>query len=88
MGEVYQLFSAARWVAAWEALGGYILVGEGRWGEDGKREVGIAGMMPQLDRRPQPERNRIKVLRRQVGRSAARMEVIDFLARRATTRGE
>ena len=87
MGEVCQLFSAGRWVDQWEASGGYILLGEGRWGEGGTRAVGIAEMMPQLDRRPWPERNRIDVLRKQVIQPEARLQVIDLLARRATTRG-
>lgn len=87
MGEVCQLFNAGRWVDQWEALGGYILLGEGRWGEGGTRAVGIAEMIPQLDRRPQPERERIMALRRQVSRSDARLEVIEYLGRRLATRG-
>lgn len=87
MGEVHQLFNAGRWVDQWEALGGYILFGHGRWGDDGERVPGIAEMMPQLDRRARDERNRIGVLRKQVSQSEARLQVIDFLARRATTRG-
>ena len=87
MGEVCQLFSAGRWVAAWEGLGGYVLVGEGRWGEGGTRAVGIAEMMPQLERRPQPERSRIDVLRKQVSQPEARLQVLDYLARRASTSG-
>jgi hypothetical protein len=78
---VAQLFRADRWVAGWGNLGGYILVGEGRWGEGGTRAVGIAEMMPQ------PERCRIGVLRKQVSQPEARLQVFDFLARRATTRG-
>lgn len=87
MGEVHQLFSAGRWVDQWEALGGYILLGEGCWGEGGTRAVGIAEMMPQLDRRPWPERNRIDALRKQMGQTEARIQVFDLLARREATRG-
>jgi hypothetical protein len=38
-------------------------------------------------KRPQHDRNRIDVLRKQVSRPEARIQVMDFLARRATTRG-
>ena len=87
MGEVCQLFSAARWIDRWEALRGYILVGEGPFGAAGERVPAMCEMIPQLEHRPPHERNRIDVLRKQVNRSEARLQVIDFLARRATTRG-
>jgi hypothetical protein len=87
VGEVHQLFSARRWVAAWEELRGHILTGEGPWGADGTCILGMAEIMPQSDRRPRPERNRIEVLRCQVSRPDARFQVLDFLARRATTSG-
>jgi hypothetical protein len=74
-------------VSDWEGLGGHILMGEGGWGEGGTRAVDIAEIMPQFTRRPRDERVRIDVLRRQVSRPSARLEVIDFLARRATTSG-
>lgn len=88
MGEVHQLFSASRWVSAWEGLGGHVLMGEGPWGPDGGRIHGMAEIMPQSDRRTRPERNRIEVLRRQVSQPEARFQVLDFLARRATTSGK
>jgi hypothetical protein len=87
VGEVCQLFSAGRWVDQWESIGGYVLIGEGRWGAGGERVPGMAEMVPQLDRRPRDERERIIALRRQVSRPDARMQVIEYLARRSTTRG-
>jgi len=87
VSKVISLFNPSRWVAEWETIGGYILLGEGHFAADGSREAGMAEWMLDPLHRAPTERAKIEVLRRQVSEPDARMRVIDFLARRAATRG-
>lgn len=87
MCEVRTLFSASRWVTDWEAFGGTITLGQGPFGPDGERTTGMLEMMPRLRSRPIAEHNRIGFLMRQVSQPEARSAIIDFIARRAATRG-
>lgn len=87
MGEVRQLFSATRFVADWESLGGILSIGQGPFGPNGELMPALLEIMPQSWQRSPDERERIAALKRQVSRSDARLAVVDFLARRASTRG-
>lgn len=87
MGEVVALFNASRWVDRWEALHGFVILGEGPWGPNGAWSPAMREMMPQLDRRPWRERQAIDLLRQQVSSPEAQSAVIDHLNRRKQTRG-
>lgn len=90
MGEVIALvartFRPERWVADWEALGCSLHLSDGAMGKDGAFGVLLLDWAPIHARNDHPRR--IARLRGQIAQdSAERAAVIDFLQRRAATRG-
>lgn len=90
MGEVVSIaaiFCPSKWLADWESFGGIVALGEGPFGDGGKRQIGMGEWMPCSDRASPAERFKIDALRYQVRNYEARLRVINFVTRRAATRG-
>lgn len=91
MGEVAILFHPERWLTAWRAAGGFVTIGDGPFGPDGQRTVGLLDLAPTFPvSEPWDSRRRREVerLKRQVVRPEARLMVIDYLLRQRATAGQ
>jgi hypothetical protein len=90
MGSVAILFHPERWLMAWAAVGGFVTTGEGPFGPDGQRTVGLLELgptFPLAESWDSPRRREVERLKRQVVRPEARAAVVDYLLRRNATLG-
>lgn len=76
MGEIVSIFRPERWVREWRALGGICYSGEGPWGENGTRMLGLGTSRPDGDMESHPK---VAVLEAMVGSRDARIAVAQWL---------
>lgn len=89
MGEVVSLISPKRWLSEWRAAGGFVTLGDGPFGPDGQRTVGMLELAPKFSLSEpwdSPRRREVERLKRQVAGSLARLAVIAYMRRHEGTR--
>lgn len=89
MGSVAALLHPERWLSAWLAIGGTITLGDPML-IAGRECDGLLYLGPSFvpaETYDSPRRREYKRLRTQIEQPAARAAVVDYLERRAATRG-